>query len=144
MSSEGFLFSTVHGGIKGPRYIFLEKSGTAYLFLPFIEVLSYATLRSAYFPKGLRRSILRSTTKDEPEDPLLAGRYVARVSHRIPQIDGSRRPRSASVSFRLSHFSLFVTKFAGKFKGQETGYRRQNSSIEYPVSSIKYRGSSDF
>jgi hypothetical protein len=31
------------------------------------------------------------------------------------------------VSFRVSHFSLFVMYFAGKFKEQYTEYRRQNT-----------------
>jgi hypothetical protein len=35
--------------------------------------------------------------------------------------------RSASVNFRLSKGSLFVTYFAGKFKGLYTKYRRQNT-----------------
>jgi len=57
-----------------------------------------------------------------PEPPLLAGRYVARVSHRILQTDASiLRLRSklalklskgtASVSFNLSNVSLFVNNF---------------------------------
>jgi len=59
------------------------------------------------------------------------------ISHRFLSTDASRFPRSLSVRFRLSHFSLFVTYFAENFKEQNTGDRIQKTEFEHRVSSIE-------
>jgi hypothetical protein len=130
------MFTPVSNNYVGQFSVQIKNTNprTSYLFFPFIEVVSYATLRSAYFPKGLRpfsvAGLLRRMKR--PEAPRLAGRYVARASHRGSPNTCLRVAASAKAGmrqnglvrhprcFNLSNVSLFVNNLINSIATENT------------------------